>query len=120
MARRTLHADGAAHQRYQPCANRQAQPAATILACGAGLDLIKRLKQRLLTFWRYADAGIAHAEFNQRSGVRCRFLTHCDSDENFALVGELDCIGDEIHQHLTQPRDIAVYPWWHFAVDQVE
>ena len=117
-----LDPDLAAHQLGQAFADGQAQPGAAVVASGGGIHLLERFEEAVLPVQRDADAGVAHGEMEQplfrvaEKSVSCSWpngmlRAPCagggDFDDDFALVGELHGVADQIDQDLPQPGHVA-------------
>ena len=77
-----FHPHCASHEFRELLTDRQSQPGAAVLACGAGVGLGERLKEAALAFFIQPDARVAHGELQP---VALAFHGH----HHFALVGEL-------------------------------
>ena len=81
------------------------QVCASVLARGRLVGLRKKRKQPLLLLFIQTDAGVSDTKLP--GGVMKR-AGHCD----FALVGEAECVANQIHQNLLQTHSIGKYGEW--------
>ncbi len=61
--------DASAHERDEPAHDRQAEPHAAVVARARIVRLHEGLEELRDSFWRHADAGVAHFEAQQRAPV---------------------------------------------------
>jgi len=101
----TDDADGAAHQLDQTTGDGQPQAGAAILAGGRAVGLHKRFKQPLQLSTGDADTGIPYQTAQQHLTVILRLGP--GPQGNGAVVGKLDCIGEQVQKNLTQPGQIS-------------
>ena len=98
-------ADGAAHRLHDLAADGQAETGAAVDAGGRGVGLGEGLEETGDLGRRDADAGVAdgHAQVGPlvRPGLRGR------ADQDLALLGELDGVGDQVGQDLGEARGVA-------------
>ncbi len=114
--------DFAPQQLGQAFADGQTQPRAAIMPGSGGIHLLKGFEQAALPLQRDADAGVAHREMEQPLLrmtqeisivlVAGRDAAHAvrggaDFDNDFALLGELHAIADQVDEYLPQPGDVA-------------
>ncbi len=104
-ARLAFEPDAPAHQLDQPAADREAQAGAAVLARGGHVGLRERLEQFRRLLLRHADAGVAHGELELHFFAGA--LDLFDVEPDFALLGELDGVVDEVRQNLAEPQRIA-------------
>ena len=104
-ARLAFEPDAPAHQLDQPAADGQAEAGAAVLARGGHVGLRERLEQFRRLLLRHADAGVAHGE------LELHFLAGAfdllDVQPDFAVLGELDCVVDEVRQDLPEAQRVA-------------
>ena len=72
----------------------------------------ERLEKGLLHFGRDAETGIFDQE--AKRDFACRFIHFFDLEKNFAPVGELDCVAEQIEEHLPQAARITAQPLGEF------
>jgi hypothetical protein len=113
LARLALHADLAVHHDHELLGDRQAQAGAAVAARGRAVGLREGLEQLRLHRGRNAHAGVAHLEAEDDAVVA--FGLPGDADDDFAALGELDRVADEVHEHLAQPARIAAQEARHFG-----
>ncbi len=101
------HGELAAHQAHQALRNREAQPRAAVAACHRRVGLREFLEHGLQMFRRDPDAGVPHAE-SQRDGAVAR-MRRRHGNHDFPLLGELDRVADQVHEHLAQARRIPAH-----------
>ena len=105
LAQRAFHGQFTTHHRHQPVTDAQAQACATEAPGGRGLGLRKAAEDLLLVLGRDADAGVTHRPDH---GHRPRVMSdHPRRQHHFALLGELQRIAHQVHQHLLQPQRVA-------------
>ena len=107
--------DAPTHQFGQPLADGQAQPRAAVLARRAGIGLAEALEQFGQAGFAQADAGVAHRkrQLDRLGPVFGNADAH--AQHHLAVVGELHGVGQQVQQHLPQPRHIALHRGWHLA-----
>jgi len=112
LAQLTLDPHGAPHHLAQPLADGQAQPRAPVAACSRGINLAEGVKEAVDPIMWNPDAGIPDdkvehllAAFRVGRGTGQLLTRHIESD--FALIGELDSIAEQVHQDLAQTSDIS-------------
>src|SRR5689334_15849645 len=79
----------------------EAEPGAALLLGGRGIGLLKLLEDLGLVLLGDARSGIAHRD--REASVRNR-----GADRNFAGIGELDGVADQIEQNLGEPALVAM------------
>ena len=57
-----------------------------------------------------ADAAVFDAKLNQRALIRPEVFQQLGRHQHLTVVGELDCIVQEIEQHLAQAGHVAPHP----------
>ena len=104
-ARFAFEPDAAAHHLHKLARDGQAQAGAAVLARGGHVGLGERLEQFRRLLRRHADAGVAHGELELHlfAGAFEQF----DLQPDFALLGELDGVVDEVGEDLAEPERIA-------------
>ena len=91
-------ADGSPHLFHQLLADGQSQSRAPELSGRGFIRLAKGFKQAGLAFWRNADARVTHLHPN---GLLVRVRVQIDQfDNDFALLGELNGVPNQIRQDL--------------------
>src|ERR1035441_9620748 len=83
-----FHPDMSTHHHCEPGDNRQAQPGASILACGRGIGLREGLEDELLLVSRNSNPCVRHSEMQQGSTFFSTLQAYTQLD--FTLLGELD------------------------------
>ena len=86
---------------HNPLRNGEAEAGTAFFLCGGQIGLLELFEDFVLILYGDAWTGIVHREGER--AVRGRRL-----DRDFALVGELDRIADEIEQDLREPALVAV------------
>src|SRR5262245_26366393 len=104
-----------AHQFGQTFADRQAEAGAPVMTRGGGINLLEGFEEAVLPIERNADAGVAHREMEEpllrmteKVGIMFAPRLHAAGaaaggghfDDDFALVGELDRVANEVDQNL--------------------
>ncbi len=109
LAGRAAQLNFAAQQAGQFAADGQSQSGSAVLAAGAGVCLLEGLEDDALFLRRNADAGIGDFEGDDRRGAaenRMIFAPSFRSQRygqmHAALFGELECIRQQVLQHLLQ------------------
>ena len=98
--------DPAAHHLDQMRRDRQPQSGAAVAAGRRRVGLHERPEDLPLLVLRDADAGVGDGEAQRRLHRRsCARLATFDDD--FARVGELDGVADQVDEHLPEPPDVA-------------
>ena len=101
LARALLEAQSPAHQLDQPPRDRKPESGTAEAARGGGIALGKGLEQLGGLFFTDSDAGVIDLEAH---APRRQCL---DQQTDTPLLGELEGIGEQIEQHLTQTHRIA-------------
>src|SRR5262249_12473577 len=101
----TLDPNPSTHHADETVANRQAKATASVRARDRAIGLGKRLKDLFVLFLRYPNSGIANDEMQNCLGSLV-FLG-CSADFDFAGVGELARVADQMEEHLTHPYRIG-------------
>ena len=78
----------------------QTQARAAIAPCGRGISLRERLEQPFLLRLGHAAAAITHADVEDDTITIV--VARCDANHDVALLGELNGIGHQVEQDLTQ------------------
>ena len=110
-----IHPDAPAHQRDDALADRKAQAGAAVQPRGRGIGLRERLEQLLLRFRVDADAGVADLE--TQLVLRGGLAGAAHVQRHAAALGELDCIAEQVGEHLAQAHGIAAHRQPHRGVD---
>src|SRR5271155_1766451 len=107
---RAYKRDFAAQQPHQLAAYRRAEAGAAVLARGRAIGLGERLEDQLLLFGGDTDAGVCDADRDYLSRPAERVVAEApaafgraQAHRHAALLGELECIRDEVLQHLAKP-----------------
>ncbi len=93
------------------------RPGAAVLARGRGVGLAELLEQPADRLGGQADAGVAHRE--RELGRRRPFAVARHRQHDFAALGELDGVRQQVEQDLPQPRHVAAHRRRHVALEQV-
>ena len=96
--------DFPAHHLHQRFADGQPQSGAAVLARGGHVGLRERLEQLGALFARHAGAGVAHRK--AQHGFLADALHQRGFQVNFAALGELDGVVDDVREHLTEAQRI--------------
>ena len=115
LARLALHAHFPVHQLDQLFGDRQSQAGAAVFARRRSVGLGERLENLRHRPRVDADARVADGEAQRGLGVRFLDLGHTQHD--FALLGELHRVAQEVGQHLPEPAGIAAQKIRHLLVD---
>jgi hypothetical protein len=107
-ARAVVHPDAPAHQLDELATDREAEAGAAELARDRAVGLLELLEHAPLRLARHADAGVLHFQPQGRPAAGRRGRPDLDGD--IAGLGELDGVGEQVQQHLAQPRGIALEP----------
>ncbi len=100
------HQHDAAHQLGQAAADGQAQPGAAEAPRGGRVGLLERVEQMPQVFRRDADAAVGDAVDHLRGrAVVAGLQAHPHVDA--AGLGELDRVGQQVHQHLLRTQAVA-------------
>src|SRR6187549_4181130 len=86
----------------QPLGNGKPQPQAAELPGRGAPALLERVKYPVRVLRFNADPGIAHLDDHML------VLTLAAQPYVAALRGELDCIGEEVPDHLLKPRGVSI------------
>ena len=99
-ALRALKTGRTTHRLCQCAHQRKSEPGAPILAGDGTIGLRKALEQAPLLVYGNTNAAVGNGEFKQnRTGILTDFAGF---DPNDPVLAELDCIADEIGEHLPQ------------------
>src|SRR5690606_6022856 len=105
----------AAHELDQAAHDAQSQSGAAMFARPRCVDLRERLEQRVQSFARNADAGVAYfAAYPHTLG---RPLEQLNVDGDVALLCELDAVATEVQQNLLDATGIAAHVHGQCGVD---
>ena len=105
----------ASHELHHALRDGETQAGSTVAARHGRVRLRELLEDRLPMFRRNADSRVADGKAQSHVIVRDRHRR--DGDHNFALLGELDRVADQIHEHLAESRRIAADRAWHDGRD---
>ena len=105
LVRHAFHPDGAAHGFHEPPGDGQPQPRAAVAAAGGSIHLAERLEEPVQPVRRDADAGVPYAEVEQRRPPGRPSLR--ERHDHLPGFGELDGVGEQVHQHLAHARHVA-------------
>ena len=95
----------AAHELHQLPADGEPETGAAETARGRGVRLRERHEEALLVLVRDADPRVDDVEVERHPfGV---LVQDRDPDDDLALGSELDRVGAEVHEHLTDPGGVA-------------
>jgi hypothetical protein len=94
-----------AHQAHQRRRDGQAEAGAAEPPRRRSVRLAERLEDSLVFPGRDTDARVGDAELQPRAAFDAGDFA--DGDEDVAVFGELDGVGDEVGQHLLNPRRVA-------------
>src|SRR6266545_4040494 len=115
LARRADDANFAAQQPRDLAADREAEPRAAVFAAGRPVGLLEGLEDDSLFFERNADAGVADRKgdhlvgFPERlSRVIAATFGQADVEQDAPLVGELECVREEVLENLLQSLRVGV------------
>ena len=104
----------AAEQACQFAADGETETGAAIFPAGRGVGLLECLEDDLLLFRRNTDAGVGDLERHDgRRLAEHRMLRapaaerHGDVEANAALRSELECVRQQILEHLLQPFGVG-------------
>ena len=98
----------AAHQAGEFAADSQTQSRAAVLARRAGVQLIKRREQPVHLLGRHARPGVGDRHLDSVAAIGGRLCGQSQGDR--AIRRELQRVGNEVVQHLTQTGGIALNP----------
>ena len=116
-AGRALDPDLAAHQLDELLGDRQPQAGAAVLARRRAVGLGEGLEQSRLRL--PAEMPMPVSWTSKRSvASRGRLADRRDADDDFAALGELDRVADQIDQHLPQAAGVAAQRRGHVAVHE--
>src|SRR5262245_27082430 len=123
--RSAFYRDGSTHESHQTGSDCQPQTGAAVLSRGGRVLLLKGVEDALLLVNRNADPGIAYceADANWLGGRIPRIGENGYTHDDFALIGEFDCVTNQIEEHLPQPACVANQGIGHFRlylVNQLE
>src|SRR6185295_18414225 len=104
-AQATRHPDLASHEWDQLFRDCQSQSGAAILARSRAIRLRERLKQSSLRFRGDTDTGVLNLE--TQCSLRLCFVDRLHTNHNLTLLSKLDCVADQVSQHLTKSPGIA-------------
>ncbi len=104
-ARLAFQPDASAHQLDQPPADGEAEARAAVLARGGHVGLGERLEQLRRLLLGHADAGVAHGKLELH--LFARAFEQLDVQPDFAVLGELDGVVDEVRQDLAESERVA-------------
>ena len=106
--------DFAAEQAGQLAADGKTKAGAAIFAAGRGIGLLECLEDDLLLLLRNADAGVGDFESDDSGGlIEHRMIAApaadggVDAKPNAALGGELECVRQQVLEHLLQPFGVG-------------
>ena len=106
-----LHPHLSSHYLHQPLAQSQPQPGAPITPGGGSICLREGLEQPLNTVRRDANTRISHrkmqVDWRSVCCIDCLLLSKLHTDHDLSLLGEFDCITQQVDQHLPQTGDIS-------------
>ena len=109
-----LHANLAAEQTRDLAADRETEARAAVLAAGRAVGLLERLEDQLLLVARDADARVAHGEGEHgvradraSAGEALLGRSAPDTQRDAALLRELECVGQQVLEHLLQPLPVG-------------
>ena len=100
-------ADVAAEDGDEAMGDGESEAGAAVFAGGGGVDLAEGLEEPVLAFERDADAGVAHREAKPLGLVGRGGGETGRADENLAVLGEFDGVGDEIDEDLANAEGVA-------------
>ena len=112
-----LDADRASHHLHESLGDREPQTRPSVPACRRAVGLRKGLEQPLAVLGRDADAGVGDRKANQ--GVVIGLLDEGAVHDDFATLGELHRVADEIREDLPQTSGVASHPRREVRVRQV-
>src|SRR6202030_3993193 len=114
VIRRTAQLNFTSEQACKFAANRQPQTRPAIFAAGTGVGLLERLKDNTLFFGWNSDAGVRNLECNNRRCLPENRVTLAPTifggkhrETHATLVGELECVGQQVLQHLLQTLGVS-------------
>ena len=123
----TRDGDGTAHELHQPLADRQTQAGAPLGPGHGRVDLAEDFEKEVHLLMRNAHAGIAHGEAYfphvvhfRRGLLHLRQGAAGDLEADFAPVGELDRVADEIEENLAQALVITDETRGQILMDDVD
>jgi hypothetical protein len=99
------HPNLASHETDQFLDDREAEPGAAIEARCRGVDLGERLKQSLEPVGGNSNAGVLDVDHKGQAAVLAEGM--CNPQMYPALMGELYCVADEIHDDLPRATGVA-------------
>ncbi len=111
----TVEPNLTAHLFHQALADRQPESGAAKLARHRHIALREGLEQACRDFGRDADARIGHVHSDQGRLGRPVHQTGLHGD--FATLGELHGVADEVHEHLTHAARVAYQVSRHVGLD---
>ncbi len=100
-----LHPDFTTHELRQLFRDRQTQAGSTEFARGGLVCLRERLEEEAHPIHRNADPCIRDGTAQPHRGFV--LLKEIDTNNNFSLLGELDCIPRQVDKDLAQPAGVA-------------
>ena len=114
LPRHAAQSNLAAQQAGQLTADGQPKTSAAVFAAGAGIRLLKRLEDNPLFLERNTNPRVGDLEGNNRSGPAQDRVVLAPSSLGYrnrktytALLGELECIGQQILEHLLQALGVG-------------
>jgi hypothetical protein len=103
-----------AEQPYEPAGDREAQPGAAVVACGAAVALDEVVEDAPLNLGRHPDPGVADAERDHRARPRKNFvggaptaIGAADVHLHRTVLGELERVGEQVAQHIVHERGVG-------------
>lgn len=107
--------DGTVHQFAKPAADGEPETGTSVASCRGAVDLGEAIEDRSESFFGDTDTGIANDDFEFVFDFAGVGDFHFDKD--FALLGELDGVADEVCEHLSQSDGVSHDDGWDIGGD---
>ncbi|MNG97851.1 hypothetical protein D3C79_569740 [compost metagenome] len=102
LAKHTVQGQVAAHQVTQVATDRQTQACTATRQLAIGVGLGEGQEQALLVLFANADTGVLYAQFKPGK-IRLGARLQAQLDDDLTLLGEFDCIADQVRKDLLHP-----------------